>query len=144
MNLIMSHYCTTLLFEEVFLLPRAWITGNKISKFSQDVTTNFHHILMAGRWLQGLKHCLSCITLNVIPVNDNLDDAVPYLRKTQQLLMEDSAYMQLVQVFITVYLEKFLLSSSRPQLMICSTWKKDIPIIICIQYLNKQINIRKW
>ena len=29
--------------------------------------------------------------------------------------MEDSAYMQLVQVFITVYLEKFLLLSSRPQ-----------------------------
>ena len=26
--------------------------------------------------------------------------------------MEDSAYMQQVQVFITVYLEKFLLSSS--------------------------------
>lgn len=64
---------------EKVTIPWAGISCNKVSKFPQDIATNSNHVLMAWRWLQSLKYCLSCITLNVIPVNDNLDHTIPNL-----------------------------------------------------------------
>ena len=64
---------------EKVTIPWARISCNKVSKFSQDIATNSNHVLMAWRWLQSLKYRLSCITLNVIPVNDNLDHTIPNL-----------------------------------------------------------------
>ena len=36
-------------------IPGAWVTSNEVTKLSQNVASNFHHVLMTGRGLQGLE-----------------------------------------------------------------------------------------
>lgn len=35
--------------------PGTWVTSNQVSKLSQYVASNFHHVFMAGGGLQGLQ-----------------------------------------------------------------------------------------
>ena len=44
-------------------------------------TTNFDHIFVTGGGLQGLKNRLGRVALDILTIDDNLNNAIPDLKK---------------------------------------------------------------
>lgn len=60
---VVLHCCPIALgFKKTSHTPGTWVTSNEIAKFSQNVTSNLHHVFMAGRGLQGLQNKVTTVT----------------------------------------------------------------------------------
>ena len=53
------------------------IASDQVAEFTENVATNAHHVLMAGRLLKSIEARLGCVALNIFAIGDDLDDSMP-------------------------------------------------------------------